>query len=109
MGRVLDHPGATGARTTYQIRMAIDNNLTDVGQQLGGAVLSGRQLKQLRRLIDEAGGELPGSEFRVVHQVDEEGNVCFHTAHAEFLQRALHTADGIDEAQAVSGYLDEQG
>src|ERR1051326_7132313 len=38
-------------------RVTIDNDFANVGQQLGGSVLAGEQLKQLGRFVEKARGE----------------------------------------------------
>ena len=45
------------------LRVAVDDDVADVRQQLGGPVLALRQVEQLRRLVDEARGDSrpPGS------------------------------------------------
>src|SRR5437660_7198585 len=88
--------------------MPVDNDLTDVSQQLGGAVLPSGKLEQLRRLIEEARGESAGQEIGMRHQIEEKRDVGFDAADTEFLQAALHAPRRVQEAQAVGRNLDQQ-
>src|SRR5437870_5571238 len=89
--------------------MAVDDNLSDVGQELGSPVLAGGELKEGRRLVNETSREAAGEEVGVGYQVEQERNVRFHAADAKFLQAALHAAGGVKKAQAVRRHLDQQG
>src|SRR5262249_17694649 len=88
--------------------IAVDDYLGDIGQQLAGPVLANGKLKQFRGFIQKACGEAPGDKVWVRDQVEQERNVRFDAADAEFLQRPLHAWSGIDKAQAVGGHFDQQ-
>ena len=81
-------------------RVAVDDHVADVLQQLGRAVAAGREVEQLRRLVDEPRRAVAGEERRVGDQADEERNVRLHAADAELLQAAFRAADGLAEVAA---------
>ena len=68
-------------------------------EELGGTVLSRREVKQFGRLVDKPGRAVAGQKVGMRDQVDQERNVRLHAADAEFLQAALHAAGGVDEAR----------
>ncbi len=94
--------------TTHQIRMAVDDHLADVGEQLGGAVLPGGECKQLRRFIKKARRESAGQEVGVRDQVKQKRDIRFDAADPELLQTTLHAPGGIEETQAMRRNLDQQ-
>src|SRR5205085_9668243 len=88
------------------IRMAVDDDLADVGEDLGRPILAPRQLEQLRGFVDEMRGDSPGEKVRVLDDVEQEGNVYLHAAHAELLKAAFHVPGRIEKARRVGGHLD---
>ena len=50
--------GGCGLRQSLYQRVAVDDDLADVGEQLGRPVLSLRQMEQLGRFVDEARRDL---------------------------------------------------
>jgi hypothetical protein len=85
--------------------MAVDGDIGDVGQQLGGAVLPLDLLEQLRRLIDESASCNCRDELGWPMIVFEEGQVGGDAANTELAQRAVHAAWMVSSgvgAQAVT-------
>ena len=54
---------ARRARLAGHFRIAVDDHLAQVGQQLGGAVLARRELEQLRRLVEQRRGDVARLEI----------------------------------------------
>jgi hypothetical protein len=88
--------------------VAIDDDVSDVEQQLRGPVLPDGELEQLRCLVDESGGEIAFEESGVKHKVDEEGKIRLDPADAEFLQTTFHAPRGINEAAPVRGDFNQE-
>ena len=44
---------ASSGLLALHLRVAVDDDVAEVGQQLGGAVAARRELEQLRRLVEE--------------------------------------------------------
>ena len=80
-------------RPVAGVGMAVDGDVGDVGEELGGAVAALDRLEQLRRLVDEAGGVARVAEFRVADDVLEEGEVGGDAADAELAERPVHAGD----------------
>ena len=104
---------AMGERRTFagfirDERVAVDDHLGDVGEQLAGAVLARRQIEQLRFLVDEARGAAAGQEVGVRDEIEEKRDVRLDAADAELLEAALHAAGGVHEAQAVGRHFNQK-
>jgi hypothetical protein len=97
-----------GGSAAAGFRVAVDGDVGDPAEQLGGAVLALAEVEQRRRLVDEAGGVVVGDEARVAHQVVQEGQVGGHAADAELHQRAVHAADRLLGGLGPGGDLLEQ-
>ena len=95
-------------RAVAGLRVAVDGDVGDPAEQLGGAVLALAEVEQRRRFVDEAGGVVVGDEARVAHQVVQEGQVGGHAADAELHQRAVHAADRLPGGRRPGGDLLEQ-
>ena len=52
-------------RLAAHLRVPVDDDVGDVGEQLAGPVLALRKLEQFRRLVEEARGDVAGEELRV--------------------------------------------
>src|SRR3954462_9853809 len=52
--RNLNRNSPRSARCVFDARLAVNDHLADVLQELGGAISSGRELKQIWRLVNES-------------------------------------------------------
>ena len=84
-----------GLGLPVDFRIAVDDDVAEVGEQLGRAVAARRELEQLRRLVDERRGDVARQERRVGDHVLEERDVRLHAADAELAQRAVHALAGV--------------
>ena len=89
-------------RLAFDLRVAVDDDLGDVAQQLGRPVAARFELEQLRRLVDEPRRRLAGQELRVRDQVEQERDVRLHAADAELLQAPLHPPGRVARTAARS-------
>ena len=72
------------------VRVAVDDDVAQEVQQLGGPVAARFEVVQLRGVVDQGGGGAAFGEDRVVDDVLEEGNVGLDAANAEFPQGPVH-------------------
>ena len=96
---------------TPRVRMAsrcVDDHVTDVLQELGGAIPSGRELEKFRRLVDEPGSTVASEKSRVTDEADQKRNVRLHTANAKLLQASLGPAGSFAEGAAPAGDFNQQ-
>ena len=91
------------------LRVPVDDDLGDVGQQLGGPILASRELKEFWRFVQEPSGKAPFQERRVHDQVRQEGDIGFDAPYAELLQGTFHPARRIHKAQTIGRHFDQQG
>ena len=89
-------------------RVAVDDHVGEVFEELRGPIFADGKVEQCRRLVDEAGRALAGQELRVRHQVHEERDVRLHAADAKLLQAPLHMAGRLLEREAAGRHLHEQ-
>src|SRR5690606_22861061 len=83
-----------------RVRVAVDDDLAEEVQQLGGAVAAGLELEQLRRRVDQRGRGLAGAELRVGDDVFEERDVRLHAADPEFAERPAGAVERAVEGRA---------
>ena len=88
--------------------MAVDGDVGEIVEQLGGAVLALHRFEQRRRRIDELRGVAVVAELRVIDDRLEEGEVRRDAANAELAQRAVHARDRLLGRRRPSGYLLKQ-
>ncbi len=93
------------ARAVAGVGMAVHGDVGDVGEELGGAVLTPDRLEQLRRLVDETRGVAGVAEGRVADDVFEEGEIGGDAANAEFAQRPIHARDRLGRGRRPGGDL----
>ena len=88
IGAEVRHLGTAGVdrrtRPVAGFGVAVDGDVGNPAEQLGGAVLALAEVEQRRRFVDEAGGVVVGDEARMAHHVVQEGQVGRHAADAEF-------------------------
>ncbi len=100
--------GAAGVGRTAsdarRLRMAVDGDVGDVGQELGRAVAAGGKLEELRRRVDEPRRVGVVQKCWMLDQVLDEGEIGGDAADAELAQRAVHARDRLSGvgAQAVT-------
>ncbi len=101
--------GLVGRRgATLGFRVTVDGNVGQIGQKLGGAVLTLHLGKKLRRRVDETRRVGIVAEALVADDCFQEGEIGRHAADTEFAQRAVHTADRLIRFWRPCGDLDEQ-
>ena len=83
---------ALGTKAPSNLRVAVDQHVTDEGKNARRAITAGGERKQRRRFIDETRGVVPGGEPRIADKLFQENKIGLHAADAELAQRAVHTA-----------------
>ena len=77
--------------------IAVEDDIADVREQLGGAVGAAGEAEQLRRIVEEGSGDFAGAETRMIDDIFEERDVRLDAADAELAQRAIHALAGFRE------------
>ena len=63
---------AFGDLLSLDLRVAVENYVAQIGEQLGGAVAAGGDAKKLRRIVEKRGGNFAGAESRVIDDILQE-------------------------------------
>ena len=90
----------------FAVRL-VHRDVGEVGEQLRAAVGGVARGEQVRALLDERRGDLPGPEVRVVEHGLQERDVGGHAADAELGHGAPGPADRGGEVPAPAGELDQ--
>ena len=98
-----------GGAVTLGVGVAVDGDVAEEGEELGGAVLTNLEAEEVRRGVNERGGGGPGLENRMGDDVLEERDVGLHPADAKFAQHAAHTLEGDLVGLAAGDDLHEHG
>ena len=91
-----------GCRTALQELVAVDHDITEIAEYLGGPVTTGGQVEKRLLLIQESRRTETIDEDRMVQQIQQEGDVGLHATDAEFAQTAVQAAQGIRETTTTS-------
>ncbi len=67
-----------------------------------------RSPEKLGRFVEEGGRDFAGAKLRMVHNIFDEGDICFHAANAEFAQGAVHTLTSFGKICAPGCNFDEK-
>ena len=95
-------------RTSLHVGLAVDDDIAQILQQARGPVAACGEVEEFRRVVDEAGGDAPCPEVRVLDDVLDELQVGRQPADAELAQRPVHPADGLLLRGAPGRDLDQQ-
>ena len=95
-------------RTSLHVGLTVDDDIAQILQQACGPVAPCGEVEELRRVVDEAGGDAPCPEVRVLDDVLDELQVGGQAADAELAQRPVHPADGLLLRGAPGRDLDQQ-
>ena len=71
--------------------------------------LRAADLFKIRIVINEGGGDDTSLEFRMGHNVEDEGDVGLHSADAAFLESTLHTGESFSEVASANGIFTKHG
>ena len=88
--------------------MAVDGDVGDVGEKLGGAVGALHRDEQFRRLVDETRRVTGVAELRMVDDVFEEREIGGDAANAELAKRPVHARDRLVRPRRPRGHLLQQ-
>ena len=102
------HMAQIRRRAPLHVGLAVDDDIAQILQQARGTVTSHREIEEFRRVVDEAGGDAPGTEVRMVDDVLDELQVGGQPTDAELAQRPVHPADGLLLRGAPGRDLDQQ-
>ena len=101
-------PIGGGLRAPTRVRVAVDGDVGDVGEELGRAVAALDRFEQLRRRVDEARRVAGVAEARMIDDVLEERQIGGDAADAEFAQRPVHARDRLGRRRRPGGDLLQQ-
>jgi hypothetical protein len=98
-----------------RVRVAVDDDVAEEREQLGGAVTARLEREQFRRGVDERRGGLARLKLRVGDDVLEKWDVRLDAADTEFAQHALgaphrnvvglSAGDALHEHRVVEGVI----
>src|SRR5205807_9332714 len=80
-----------GDLLTLHFGVAVEDDVAEIGEQLGGAVAATWKAKKLGRLVKERRCNLSGAKLRMIDDVFDEGNIRLHAADSEFAKGAVHS------------------
>ena len=95
-------------RPAGHLRIAIDRDVGDEAEQTRGAVAALGKIKQGRRGVDEAGGDIARDEIRVIDDVFQEGDIGRDAADAKLAQRPIHPPHSFFRRRCPGGDLFQQ-
>ena len=96
------------AGTAAYLGVAVHDRRSEVAEGTRGTITLARPPQQLRRLLDEACGVVPGGEAWVGDELVEEAQVGDDTTNAKLPQRTVHARDRLLGRWSPRGHLDEQ-
>ena len=108
MGRDGRRSQALGRRLAGYGRVAVHDDIGQIGEQPGGAVAARSQPEQRGRLFDPAGTRVAGLKLWMIDHVFQERNIGLHAPHAELTQGAAHAVAGVAKLPAPGRDLDQQ-
>ncbi len=97
-----------GFGSASDVRMTVDRHLGDIAQQLLGTIASLAEFEQLRRGIDEAGGQRAVEELLMIDHILDELQITRDTANPEFTQASVHALDRFGGSRRPGSHLDQQ-
>ena len=93
---------------TLGLGIAVDDDITQKRQQLGGTVAARLEFEEFRGGVDQRGGGLSGTENGIGDDILQKRNIRFDTADPEFAQSPVHALQGQFKITAKSGDFDQQ-
>src|SRR5258707_2034512 len=83
-----------GDLLALHFRIPVEDDVAEIGKQLGGAVAAAGEAEKLGRVVEERGGHFAGAKLRVIYDIFDERDVRLHAANAEFAKCAMHALAG---------------
>src|SRR5262249_43516534 len=90
-------------------RIAVDDDVGQIGEQLARAIAARGEFEELGRLLQPPCVDSASLEIGVIDDVLQKRDVGLHAAHTEFAEAAVHALAGIAELAAPSSGLDQEG
>lgn len=87
---------------------SINQNLSQIVQQLLRSILGSTESEQLRMLVNEVGIDDSAEELLVLEHIEQERNVGLDASDSELAEGSVHLGTGGGEVFGVSDDLDEQ-
>src|SRR6266851_6223480 len=92
----------------FDLRVAVENYVAQVREQLSGAVAAGGDAKKFGRLVEKRSGDFAGAETRMIDDILQKRNVGLDAANAKLAQRAIHALASFRKVQPPGGHFHEQ-
>ena len=101
--------GAPGrCRPPLYERIPVDDRVGEIFEEPGGPVAADGEVKQRRRVVDEARRATAGEELGVGDEIDQKRDVRLHATDAELLQAAFDVAGRLVERQSPRRHLHQE-
>ena len=94
-----------GKGAVLGLRVPVDRDIRDIGQDLCGSVPARLEIEELWRLVDELRVVFVVQKRRVFQQVFDKGDVSRHAADPEFAQCTIHSRNRCVRCRCPSGDL----
>src|SRR6266481_8982757 len=93
---------------SFDLRVAVENYVAQVREQLSGAVAAGGDAKKFGRLVEKRSGDFAGAETRMIDDILQKRNVGLDAANAKLAQRTIHALASFRKVQSPGGHFHEQ-
>src|SRR5205814_5109621 len=85
------------------------DDVAEIAQDLGGAILARAEPEKLRGVVDEGGRRFAGEKCRMQDEGLKEWDVRLHPANAKFTQGTIRAAHRVVQVVAERRHLHQQG
>src|SRR6266852_7479885 len=92
----------------FHLGIAVEDDLADIGEKLGGAITAARKTEKFCRLIKKRRRDFPGTKLRMVHDVLDERNIRLYTSNTKLAKSAVHALASFGKIRAPSRDFDKQ-
>ncbi len=94
--------------TVFYVRIAVDNRLGEIANNLGTPVAATRHVEQLRVVFDKINGRFAASEIVVLQQIQQKVDVGFYAAHPKLAQSPVQPVRSARHRASVARDLHQQ-
>src|SRR5258706_11089043 len=95
-------------RLAFHLRIAVEDDVADIGQKFRRAVAATREAEKFWRLIKKRRRDFPGTKLRMVYDVLDKRNIRLYTPNAELPKSAVHALASFGKIRAPSRDFDKQ-
>src|SRR6476660_1910125 len=95
-------------RLSFHFGVAVEDDVADIGEKLGGAIPATGKTEQFRRLVEKGRRDFPGTKLRMVDDVLDERDIRLHSSNTELAKGAVHALAGLGEVCTPCSDFDKQ-